>query len=164
MRRLPRSAEARIGADKKRNREIVKSIARHDDDWTVLVFAASVEHAQVIAGLLAREGITAAAISADTDPAARRHYVEQFREKKLRVITNYGVFTQGFDAPAVRAVYVTRPTYSPNLYQQMIGRGLRGPKNNGKETCLIVNVEDNVVNFGEELAFREFEPLWRDSP
>jgi superfamily II DNA or RNA helicase len=57
-------------------------------------------------------------------------------------------------------VYVARPTYSPNVYTQMIGRGLRGPLNGGSEECLIVNVEDNVVNFGEELAFRMFDHLW----
>ena len=44
----------------------------------------------------------------------------------------------------VRAVYVARPTYSPNVYQQMVGRGLRGPLNGGSPECLIVNVEDNV--------------------
>ena len=31
------------------------------------------------------------------------------------------MLTQGFDAPAVRAIFVARPTYSPNLYQQMVG-------------------------------------------
>ena len=70
------------------------------------------------------------------------------------------MLTQGFDAPAVRAVIVARPTFSPNLYQQMIGRGLRGERNGGKDACLIVNVEDNVVSFGEQLAFRDFEYLW----
>ena len=50
---------------------------------------------------------------------------------------------------------------SPLLYQQMIGRGLRGPLNGGKERCLIVNVADNVLQFGEELAFRRFDYLWR---
>ncbi len=76
------------------------------------------------------------------------------------MLTNYGVLTTGFDAPAVRAVYITRPVYSPVLYQQMIGRGLRGPKNGGKERCLIVNVTDNVEQYGEKLAFHKFEHLW----
>ena len=60
----------------------------------------------------------------------------------------------------VQAVYVTRPTFSPNVYQQMIGRGLRGPLNGGSEEVLIVNVEDNFQQFGGNLAFREFEHLW----
>jgi superfamily II DNA or RNA helicase len=76
-------------------------------------------------------------------------------------LTNYAVLTEGFDAPAIRAVYVARPTYSPNLYQQMIGRGLLGPLNGGKNECLIVNVRDNVAQFGEALAFTQFEYLWR---
>jgi superfamily II DNA or RNA helicase len=51
---------------------------------------------------------------------------------------------------------------SPGLYQQIIGRGLRGPANGGTDRCLIVNVEDNVDAYGEELAFRHFEYLWRN--
>ena len=46
----------------------------------------------------------------------------------------------------------------------MIGRGLRGPKNGGKEECLIVDVEDNVVNFDGLLAFRGFDYLWGGAP
>ena len=70
------------------------------------------------------------------------------------------MLTTGFDAPSVRALYVARPTASPNLYQQMIGRGLRGPKNGGKETCLVVDVADNFLTHGFDLAFREFDYLW----
>jgi superfamily II DNA or RNA helicase len=51
--------------------------------------------------------------------------------------------------------------FSPNRYQQMIGRGLRGPKNGGKGECLIVNVADNIMQYGNELAFRQFEYLWK---
>ena len=43
----------------------------------------------------------------------------------------------------------------------MIGRGLRGPQNGGKEECLVVDVADNVVAYGFDLAFREFEYLWK---
>lgn len=78
------------------------------------------------------------------------------------MLTNYNVFTEGFDVPQVDAVYVTRPTYSPNVYQQMIGRGLRGPLNGGNEKVLIVNVADNIANYGEQLAFHHFDHLWRE--
>ncbi|KPC83466.1 hypothetical protein ADL27_47215, partial [Streptomyces sp. NRRL F-6602] len=98
-----------------------------------------------------------------TPPNERRKRIDDFRKGRVQVLTNYGVLTQGFDAPATRVVVVARPTYSPNVYQQMIGRGLRGPKNGGKETCLILNVRDNITNFGEELAFTEFEYLWGEN-
>ena len=65
-----------------------------------------------------------------------------------------------FDAPKTRAILVARPVYSPNLYFQMIGRGLRGPMNGGTDRCLILNVEDNIENFGRKLAFSDLDWLW----
>lgn len=127
----------------------------------MLVFAGSVAHAQVLAAMLQYENVPAAAVSGNTDATVRRYYVEEFREGRLRVLTNYAVLTEGFDAPAVGAVYVARPTFSPNLYQQMIGRGLRGRKNGGKDSCIIANVQDNLDMYGDKLAFNEFEYLWQ---
>lgn len=73
---------------------------------------------------------------------------------------NYGIFREGFDALKTRAVIIARPVYSPNLYFQMIGRGLRGPANGGNEDCLIIDVVDNILGFNRELAFTEFEHFW----
>jgi superfamily II DNA or RNA helicase len=162
FRRLPPSVLQRIGEDRGRNQMLIDTIAGLDETTTVLLFSTSVDHAELMAALLSTEGIRAQSISARTSRGSRRHYIDQFRKGEIRVLTNYGVLTEGFDAPAVGAVFVARPTYSPNLYQQMIGRGLRGPANGGKERCLIANVEDNLAQFGESLAFREFEHLWGD--
>jgi superfamily II DNA or RNA helicase len=162
FRRLPRAIETELGLNAVRNAALVNSIKGHDDDWQILVFAPSVENAQTLAALLRLEGIAAAAITAETRPGVRRHYVQQFKDRKIRVLTNYGTLTTGFDAPEVRAVYVARPTYSPNLYLQMIGRGLRGPANGGTDECLIVDVEDNVRMYGGKLAFTDFEFLWTE--
>lgn len=158
--RLPRAVEAELGSNATRNAELIGSIRSHPADWQILVFAASVENAQTLAALLRLEGITSAAITAETRPGVRRHYIQQFKDRKIRVLTNYGTLTTGFDAPEVRALYVARPTYSPNLYLQMIGRGLRGPANGGTEECLIVDVKDNVQRYGGRLAFTDFEFLW----
>lgn len=160
--RLPRSVEAELGTNAHRNGALVDSIKNQPDDWQILVFAASVENAQTLAALLRLEGISAAAITAETRPGVRRHYVQQFKDRNVRLLTNYGTLTTGFDAPEVRAVYVARPTYSPNLYLQMIGRGLRGPANGGTDECLIVDVEDNVRMYQGKLAFTDFEFLWSE--
>lgn len=160
MRSLPDSAKTRLGMDDKRNSEIVRSVLELAEDETALLFATSVENAKVLAALLTYNGVEARAVAGTTDPHARRRYVDDFKAKRVRVLTNYNVFTEGFDVPKVDAVFITRPTFSPNVYQQMIGRGLRGPLNGGKEEVLIVNVADNLTNFGEEFAFRHFEHLW----
>jgi superfamily II DNA or RNA helicase len=157
---LPKAADTRLGEDIARSRRLLDHVGALPDDWPVLIFAASVENAQALAGLLNHAGISAASISAETPAEARRWYLRRFREGELRVITNYSVLAEGFDAPSVRAVYVARPVFAPNRYQQMVGRGLRGPLNGGKEECLIVDVEDNVLNLDELLAFHRFEYLW----
>lgn len=149
-----------VAADSRRNEEILDHIESLPTEMTALVFAASVPHAEILAAVLAGGGIPSASIDAYTPARERRRLIERFRTGDIRVLTNYNVLSQGFDAPKVGAVYVTRPTFSPNRYQQMIGRGLRGPKNGGSEEVLIVNVRDNIEAFGTQLAFTHFDELW----
>ncbi|RDH76884.1 hypothetical protein DVS77_18790 [Mycolicibacterium moriokaense] len=151
-----------VAADRGRNEKILDHIEELPKDMTALVFAASVQHAEVLAAVLASGGIAAASIAGYTPASERRRLIERFRAGEVRVLTNYNVLSQGFDAPKVGAVYVARPTFSPNRYQQMIGRGLRGPKNGGSEEVLIVNVRDNIDAFGTQLAFTHFDRLWTE--
>ena len=158
--RLPGTAEERLGRDIERNRMLLREIERLPEDNKILLFATSVNHAKLMAAKLNDRGIRAASIDSSTPDVERRNLIEDFRLGRIRVLTNYGVLAQGFDAPATETVIVARPTYSPNIYQQMIGRGLRGPKNGGKETCLILDVADNITNYDKKLAFTGFEYLW----
>ncbi len=124
--RVPVGVAESLGANELRTLRVADAIAELPDDWTVLAFAPSVENSRVLAALLSHAGIPAVSVSSDTDTAARRHYIDEFRAGRIRVLTNFGVLTQGFDAPKVQAVVLARPTFSPNVYQQMVGRGLRG--------------------------------------
>ncbi|MEU0033198.1 DEAD/DEAH box helicase [Streptomyces sp. NPDC006333] len=157
---LSRSAEQRLADDHARSRRIVDSVVELPDNWPTLLFATSVDHAKYLAAMLNDRGVPSAAVDSTTSAQDRRTRIENFRSGRIQVLTNYGVLTQGFDAPATRAVVVARPVYSTNVYQQMIGRGLRGPGNGGKDTCLILNVSDNISNFDTQLAFTQFEHLW----
>ena len=161
---LPESVERRIANSAERTRRIIEAhrsrIWSIDPTWPTLIFATSVEHAEIIAALLQLEGVEARAVSYKTDASVRRSVVEQFRYGGVRVLVNYGVFREGFDAPKTRALIVARPVYSPNLYFQMIGRGLRGELNGGSDRCLILDVEDNIENYDKALAFSELDWLW----
>jgi superfamily II DNA or RNA helicase len=75
------------------------------------------------------------------------------------VLCNYGVLTTGFDAPRISALVIGRPTASPLLYEQMIGRGMRGPRFGGTEECLVVDIEDNI-GFSGQLAFLRYADYW----
>lgn len=158
---LPSSAEEELAMDDRRNDTLLDAITGLPDDWSVLVFAASVEHAKLLTALLNQRGRPATSIDGYTPVGERRTKIEGYRAGRYRTIVNYNVLAQGFDAPRTNAVVIARPTFSPNVYQQMIGRGLRGPRNGGNESCTILDVRDNVQNYRGELAFTEFEYLWR---
>ncbi len=160
---LPAAAEQRLGEDQPRNAGIMASILSLPPDWPVLMFAASVDHAELIAAQLSLAGIEAQAISNRTPEDARFHAIQGFRRGEIRVLTNYNLLSTGFDAPRTRAVLITRPVFSPGLYQQMIGRGLRGPANGGTDRCLIVDVADNFIAYEGQLAFHHFDHLWARS-
>ncbi|MEV0384275.1 DEAD/DEAH box helicase family protein [Nonomuraea sp. NPDC050643] len=157
---LPSRVLERLGRDEARTSRLLEHIESLPPDWPILVFAASVLSAQVLAALLRVRGISAASVSGSTRIHERRRNIKRFRSMEIRVLTNCNVLTQGFDVPGVRALYIARPTFSPNAYIQMVGRGLRGPANGGKSHCLVVNVADTFGQFGERLAYREFDYLW----
>ncbi|MGM7698480.1 DEAD/DEAH box helicase family protein [Microbacterium sp. A84] len=149
-----------IGQDMQRTLNVVEHIKQQDPEWPILVFAASVASAHTIAALLRLEDVRADSVDGGMRRQQRRRVVEQFKSGQTQVLVNCDLLTQGFDAPMVRALYIARPTFSPNRYLQMVGRGLRGPANGGTERCLIVNVEDTFEQFGEDLAYNEFDYLW----
>ncbi len=158
---LPQSVERRIAHDLDRTERIVAAYKQHiKPDWPTLIFATSVEHSQTVAALLTSMGVRARAVSATTDASSRRRIVDEFRSGQIKALVNYGIFREGFDAPKTRAIIVARPVYSPNLYFQMVGRGLRGVKNGGNDRCLILNVKDNIENFERKLAFSDLDWLW----
>lgn len=169
MREVSKSMLDAIGQDLDRTQTVVDDIAeqvrahRGDEGFPVLVFAASVASAHTIAALLGTEGVRASAVDGKMRTQQRRAVVQRFKDGEIDVLVNCDLLTQGFDAPKVRALYVARPTFSPNRYLQMVGRGLRGPKNGGTERCLVVNVADTFAQFGEDLAYNEFDYLWSET-
>ncbi|MBM4828594.1 DEAD/DEAH box helicase [Actinospica acidiphila] len=148
-----------IGESDARNRALLKQLLELPPDWPTLFFGCTVEHAIAMAVLLRRAGRASEVVTSDTRSATRRALIEQFRDKHLSVLCNYGVLTTGFDAPAVRALVVGRPTTSPVLYEQMIGRGMRGRRFGGTESCLVVDIEDNI-RFSGQLAYERYSGYW----
>ena len=104
-----------------------------------MIFAATVEHAKEIVGLLPAED--AALITGDTPGAERDVLIEDFKAQRFRYLVNVAVLTTGFDAPHVDLIAILRPTESVSLYQQIVGRGLRLAP--GKTDCLILDYAGN---------------------
>jgi superfamily II DNA or RNA helicase len=155
----------RLGDDKQRNlliiQETLQRVAAGD---RILIFACSVEHAELLADVLAVKGVRAAAVSAKTPAWSRQSILESFREQQedaLQVVVNFGILTAGFDAPKTNAVVIARPTQSVVLYSQMIGRALRGPRSGGNAKATIITVKDHLPGFRSVYeGFRFWEDVW----
>jgi DNA repair protein RadD len=132
-----------------------------DPDTLILYFGPSVRDAECMAFLLRERGIQAAVVSGSTREATRRRLVERFKQAEIRVLCNCEVLATGFDAPRVTHVIVARPTVSQVLYEQMIGRGLRGRRFGGTDVCVILDCVDEMTGpVRPELGFRSFRRVW----
>jgi DNA repair protein RadD len=135
-----------LAYDDERNATIISALRKLSKSRRVLVFACSIDHAETLT-LALNQAIgpgCAAVITSETPRAERIEILERFRAHgdTLRFLCNVGVLTAGFDAPKVDVVCITRPTTSAIRYEQMVGRGLRGPKNGGTKECLVIDVQD----------------------
>lgn len=150
-----------LSADAQRTRLIVGQIidaVLHRKDKT-LVFATSVAHCTALRFLLAREGIKAECVFGHTPGPKRAEVIERFKAGDLMVLINFEVLTTGFDAPRLETLVIARPTNSPVLYSQMVGRALRGPQMGGNSLQnTLVDLVDNNGRFGNErAAFHYFD-------
>ena len=105
----------------------------------VMIFAASIDHAQEICGYLDHQ--QTALITGKTPASERDQLIEDFKQRRLKFLVNVAVLTTGFDAPHVDLIAILRPTQSVSLYQQIVGRGLR--LSEGKEDCLVIDYAGN---------------------
>lgn len=111
-----------------------------------LLFCSSVDHAKNVCRVLWKHKIKAVTIDGETPQDDRDAYLAAFKEGKIQAICNCDVLTVGFDAPNVDLIALLRPTKSPGLYIQMVGRGLRlHPE---KENCLVLDYGQNIERFG----------------
>lgn len=131
-----------------------------DPEAQVIYFGPSVLDAECMAFLLRTRGVEAVAISGNTREVTRRQVIADFRARRVKVLCNCEVLTTGFDAPLVTHVVMARPTVSQVLYEQMVGRGLRGPRFGGTAHCVIVDLEDNYRVDRPTLGYQQFRRLW----
>lgn len=91
-----------------------------------LIFATGVEHCENVARMM-REvyGIASAAVHSKIGKAEREEILRAFKAGELKAVVNNNVLTTGFDYPDIDLIIVLRPTNSPGLWVQMLGRGTR---------------------------------------
>lgn len=124
--------------------DIIAERCANRNAW--LIFCVTVEHASQVSSSLTRRGIAATYVSGDMPNGERDAKIAAFKSGEIKALVNCSILTTGFDHPATDAVIMLRPTLSPGLYVQMVGRGLR--LHESKQDCLVLDFGGNVRRHG----------------
>lgn len=163
---IPANILRKLASDNARNIQIVHNVEElvKSGHKRIILFAATVQHAQDMAIVLSARNHKASFVTSDTPHDLRKSIIEDYRNSDdvPKILCNYGVLTTGFDAPRTSGVLIARSTTSLVLYSQMIGRGIRGYKAGGNKECTIITIVDtDIPSFGDIAdMFANWEDVW----
>lgn len=113
-----------------------------------LMFCSSKEEAKTLFVKFNMRGLRTIVLTGDSSQNEREdailHLEQNEQENALDYILTVDIFNEGVDVPAVNQVIMLRPTESPIVFIQQLGRGLR--KYAGKEYVVILDFIGNYMN------------------
>ncbi len=139
--------------DHRRVRRIIDSIHRWVErpaSMRALGFCVSVAHAEFMAQQFTEHGLAAEYLYGDHDQEHRDRVLSRLRTGQLQVVFSVDVLGEGIDVPDVDTLLLCRPTQSPVLFAQQLGRGLR--LSPGKASCLVL---DYIGQHRQEYRFEQ---------
>lgn len=104
---------------------------------------ASIKHAEIVRAKIPEP---TSLVHSKMSQTERDMEIEEFESGRRRHIVFVTILSEGYDHPAVDAIILMRPTRSPVLAIQTIGRGLR--IHPGKEDCLVLDYGKVIENVG----------------
>jgi superfamily II DNA or RNA helicase len=128
---------------------ILEKFKKFIGDRKTVGFCMNIAHANRMAEVFNKAGISAAAIHARSKrypitPEQRSKKIDDFEKGKIQVLFVKSLFDEGVDIPSIEAILVLRRTKSPVKQIQQLGRGLRlWPK---KKNVIILDFMGNLKN------------------
>lgn len=137
--------EKLTGDEAKIARQVDDALSRLNGRKKVVWSCVSIEHAQKVQAEISRFE-SATIIHSKLTRSEQKLNIEEFEEGSVRHIVSVTMVSEGYDFPGIDAIVCMRPTRSPVLYVQLVGRGLRLFP--GKENCLFLDYGQVVENLG----------------
>ncbi len=130
-----------------------------------LVFGAGIDHVEMIVRMLTDRGVNAAAVHSKMKDKDRDANLKAFRDGSIQALVNADILTTGFDFVPLDCIILLRPTASPGLHVQILGRGTRPVFADGfdlettdgrlgaiaasdKQNCLVLDFAGNTRRLG----------------
>src|SRR3990167_750108 len=124
----------------RRNQLAVAAWMEHAQGLPTLAFTVDVAHAHAVAEAFRAVGVRASAISGVTPHEERRQLLADFQARRIDLLSNAMLLTEGTDLPLTECILHLKPTKSATLFAQMTGRGLR--IHPGKTRCVVIDLVD----------------------
>jgi superfamily II DNA or RNA helicase/HKD family nuclease len=130
------------------------------DAMKALAFCVDVGHARFMSEHFNRRGIAALALTGQDSSQVRLDAIKRLESGALKVLCTVNLFNEGVDIPAVNTLILLRPTQSPVVFQQQIGRGLR--LHPGKDCCVVLDFIGQVsAEYRFDILYRSLTGLGR---
>jgi len=114
-----------------------------------LIFCVSIGHADYVTEWLSARGVRIVACHTGPRSADRDTALEQLASGELDAVAAVDLFNEGIDVPLIDRIVMLRPTGSPVLFLQQLGRGLRVAP--GKERLQVIDFIGNHKVFLEKV-------------
>lgn len=120
-------------------RLVLQQVDRHADPTQMrcLGFCVSIDHARFMAQHFERHGVASVAVWGDSPDRERQAALRDLADGRVRAVFSVDLFSEGVDVPSVDTILMLRPTESPTLFLQQLGRGLR--RFPGKGFCTVLD-------------------------
>ena len=125
--------------------DVIESYRKYADGLQTICYCSSIKHSIAMADEFVKAGINAVHFDGNTPAAERRQIVQDFRDKKIQILCNVDLISEGFDVPDCWCCILLRPTMSTTLAIQQEGRALRPQP--GK-TAIILDHVGNYARHG----------------
>tara|TARA_Y100001963_G_scaffold46683_2_gene65793 strand:+ start:14020 stop:15690 length:1671 start_codon:yes stop_codon:yes gene_type:complete len=135
------------------NQKVVSEWQEKAHDRKTVVFCSTILHAEDLLHEFLNENINASIVTSETSREDRKQILHDLEFGDIQVVVNVAVLTEGFDAPPVSCIVLTRPCSYKSTMVQMIGRGLRtvDPEiypNVIKKDCVVLDFGYSILTHG----------------
>ncbi len=121
-------------------------IVQTENRRSVIFFCVDIKHCKRVSLELSKHGIYAPVVTGKTPQHRRDQISRDFKAGRIHAICNVNVYTEGFNAERTDCIVLLRPTLSPGLFSQMVGRGLRNSR--AKTDCLVLDFAGCIDEHG----------------
>lgn len=126
-------------------RKCIKELLKVSGDYKkILVFCIDIKHSEDVSSMMNQYNIKTKPVHSKMKN--RDVIIEELRTGEIKAISNVDVLTTGFDDPEIDLIVMLRPTKSPVIHVQTIGRGLRIA--DGKKHCMVMDFAGNTKRLG----------------